>query len=76
MLTEISWCLAAGYFYHTAKLQKNGSYKTVKNPQTVHIHPGSSLAEVRLVVLRATLNPRPMSWFVWLSSVPPSTHGP
>jgi hypothetical protein len=37
-----------GYFYHTAKLQKNGSYKTVKNPQTVHIHPGSSLAEVRL----------------------------
>jgi pre-mRNA-splicing factor ATP-dependent RNA helicase DHX16 len=37
--------LTAGFFYHTAKLQKNGSYKTVKNPQTVHIHPSSGLAE-------------------------------
>eukprot|EP00955_Chlamydomonas_euryale_P067575 359869-Chlamydomonas_euryale.AAC.41 len=38
--------IAAGYFYHTSKLQKDGSYKTVKNPQTVHIHPSSSLVEV------------------------------
>ena len=25
--------------------QKNGSYRTVKNPQTVHIHPSSGLAK-------------------------------
>ncbi|KAG1680389.1 hypothetical protein FOA52_015480 [Chlamydomonas sp. UWO 241] len=37
--------IAAGYFYHTSKLQKDGSFKTVKNPQTVHIHPSSSLVE-------------------------------
>ena len=35
--------VTAGFFYHTSKLQKNGSYKTVKNSQTVHIHPTSSL---------------------------------
>jgi pre-mRNA-splicing factor ATP-dependent RNA helicase DHX16 len=43
----IKKAIAAGYFYHTARLQKNGTYKTVKNPQTVHVHPSSGLAEVR-----------------------------
>jgi pre-mRNA-splicing factor ATP-dependent RNA helicase DHX16 len=38
-------CIASGFFYHTAKLQKNGSYRTVKNPQNVHIHPSSALQE-------------------------------
>jgi pre-mRNA-splicing factor ATP-dependent RNA helicase DHX16 len=38
-------CVTAGFFYHTAKLQKNGAYRTVKNPQTVHIHPSSGLAK-------------------------------
>lgn len=38
--------IAAGYFYHTARLQRDGSYKTVKNPQSVNIHPSSSLVEV------------------------------
>ena len=38
-------CIASGFFYHTAKLQKNGSYRTVKNPQNVHIHPSSALVE-------------------------------
>jgi pre-mRNA-splicing factor ATP-dependent RNA helicase DHX16 len=37
--------VTAGFFYHTANLQKNGSYKTVKNPQTVCIHPSSGLSE-------------------------------
>jgi hypothetical protein len=37
--------VAAGFFYHCAKLQKDGSYRTVKNPTTVHIHPGSSLSK-------------------------------
>lgn len=34
-----------GFFYHTAKLTRSGSYKTVKHQQTVHIHPSSSLLE-------------------------------
>jgi hypothetical protein len=46
VLTGIKKSIAAGFFYHTARLQKDGSYKTVKNPQTVHIHPSSSLREV------------------------------
>lgn len=40
----------AGYFYHTAKLQKNGSYRTIKNPQTVSIHPSSGLSQVGLLL--------------------------
>ena len=38
--------LAAGFFYHTATLQRNGSYRTIKAPMTVHIHPSSGLNEV------------------------------
>ncbi|PRW59127.1 pre-mRNA-splicing factor ATP-dependent RNA helicase DHX16 isoform A [Chlorella sorokiniana] len=38
--------ITSGFFYHTASLQKNGSYRTVKNPQTVHIHPSSGLSEI------------------------------
>ncbi|KAH7280386.1 hypothetical protein KP509_37G064800 [Ceratopteris richardii] len=45
-IEAIKKAITSGYFYHTAKLQKNGSYRTVKNPQTVHIHPSSGLAEV------------------------------
>ena len=42
----IKKALAAGFFYHTASLQKTGTYRTVKSPQTVHIHPSSGLREV------------------------------
>ncbi|XP_065190543.1 pre-mRNA-splicing factor ATP-dependent RNA helicase DHX16-like [Sycon ciliatum] len=35
--------VTAGFFYHTSRLSKGGDYKTVKHPQTVHIHPNSSL---------------------------------
>lgn len=42
----IKKAVAAGFFYNTARLQKDGSYKTVKHPQTVHIHPSSSLSQV------------------------------
>ena len=31
--------ITAGFFDHTARLQKSGNYRTIKNPQTVHIHP-------------------------------------
>jgi pre-mRNA-splicing factor ATP-dependent RNA helicase DHX16 len=37
--------ICAGYFYHTSKLSKTGSYKTTKHQQTVHIHPNSCLFE-------------------------------
>jgi len=35
--------ITAGFFYHTAKLQKSLDYRTIKHPQTVHIHPSSAL---------------------------------
>ena len=35
-------CLA-GYFYNTSKLESTGSYRTIKQAHTVHIHPSSSL---------------------------------
>lgn len=37
--------VTAGFFYHTARLSKSGSYKTVKHQQTVMIHPNSSMFE-------------------------------
>ncbi|RNA26374.1 pre-mRNA-splicing factor ATP-dependent RNA helicase DHX16 [Brachionus plicatilis] len=37
--------ITAGFFYHSAKLSKTGSYKTTKHQQTVHIHPNSCLFE-------------------------------
>lgn len=48
----IKKAVAAGFFYHTARLQKDGSYKTVKAPQTVHLHPSSSLSQVRWGAVR------------------------
>ena len=45
-LDGIRKAITSGFFYHTASLQKNGAYKTVKAPQTVHIHPSSGLFEV------------------------------
>eukprot|EP01022_Parablepharisma_sp_SALTPOND_P004213 TRINITY_DN118_c2_g1_i1.p1 TRINITY_DN118_c2_g1~~TRINITY_DN118_c2_g1_i1.p1 ORF type:complete len:1150 (+),score=143.13 TRINITY_DN118_c2_g1_i1:142-3450(+) len=44
--TNIRKAVTAGCFYNTAKLQKNGTYRTLKNPHTVHIHPSSSVFEV------------------------------
>ena len=38
--------IAAGFFYHSAQLQKHGTYCTVKNRQIVYIHPSSGLVEV------------------------------
>jgi pre-mRNA-splicing factor ATP-dependent RNA helicase DHX16 len=39
----VAKAICAGYFYHTAKLQKSLDYRTIKHPQTVHIHPSSTL---------------------------------
>eukprot|EP01130_Rhizamoeba_saxonica_P009796 TRINITY_DN3996_c0_g2_i1.p1 TRINITY_DN3996_c0_g2~~TRINITY_DN3996_c0_g2_i1.p1 ORF type:complete len:490 (-),score=108.47 TRINITY_DN3996_c0_g2_i1:30-1499(-) len=35
--------VTSGFFYHTAKLNKGGTYRTYKHNQSVQIHPGSSL---------------------------------
>ena len=43
LISEYLW--VAGFFHHSARLQKNGSYRTVKNPQTVFVHPSSGLAQ-------------------------------
>ncbi|CAG0921614.1 unnamed protein product [Notodromas monacha] len=37
--------ITAGYFYHSAKLDKGGNYKTTKHNHTVMIHPQSALFE-------------------------------
>ena len=42
-VVKIAKAVTAGYFYHTAQFQKDGSYRTVKNPHTVSIHPQSTL---------------------------------
>jgi pre-mRNA-splicing factor ATP-dependent RNA helicase DHX16 len=41
--TQIRKAITSGFFYHTAKLQKNGIYKTVKHKQSVQVHPSSCL---------------------------------
>ncbi|KAF3438116.1 hypothetical protein FNV43_RR20872 [Rhamnella rubrinervis] len=46
-LEAIKKAITSGFFHHSARLQKSGAYRTVKHPQTVHIHPSSGLAEVR-----------------------------
>ena len=38
---NIRRALVAGYFYHSARLNKSGSYVTVKKPHTVEVHPQS-----------------------------------
>jgi pre-mRNA-splicing factor ATP-dependent RNA helicase DHX16 len=42
---NIRKAITAGYFYHTARLSKGGHYKTVKQSNTVLIHPSSALHE-------------------------------
>lgn len=42
---KIRKAVTAGFFYHTANLQKSGSYRTIKSKQSVQIHPTSSLMQ-------------------------------
>jgi len=45
--TPMRKAITSGYFYNAARLQKTGdSYRTVKNGQSVYIHPSSGLFEV------------------------------
>ena len=46
-LVPIQKAITAGFFPNAARLQRGGdSYRTVKNGQTVYIHPSSTLMEV------------------------------
>ncbi|KAK9198638.1 hypothetical protein WN944_013824 [Citrus x changshan-huyou] len=45
-LEAMKKAIISGFLLHTARLQKNGSYWTVKHPQKVHVHPSSGLAQV------------------------------
>ncbi|KAJ8451448.1 hypothetical protein Cgig2_017839 [Carnegiea gigantea] len=45
-LEAIKKAVTASFFPHSARLQKNGSYRTVKHPQTVYLHQSSGLAQV------------------------------
>ncbi|KAF4752659.1 hypothetical protein FOZ62_012991, partial [Perkinsus olseni] len=42
-INAIRKSIAAGYFFNAARLNKNGSYRTVKSPHTVEIHPMSAM---------------------------------
>ena len=44
----IKKAIAAGFFYNTARLMKDGAYRTIKNPQTIHIHPSSGLTKMEV----------------------------
>ncbi|KAM1021628.1 hypothetical protein ACFX2J_042511 [Malus domestica] len=61
----IKKAITSGFFPHSAKLQKNGSYRTVKHPQTVHIHPSSGLSQVKknCIILVATCHMNLVFWF-------------
>ena len=43
--SNVRKAITSGFFYNTAKLQKSGNYKTLKNSHTVHCHPSSSMFE-------------------------------
>ncbi|GFP99044.1 putative pre-mRNA-splicing factor ATP-dependent RNA helicase dhx16 [Phtheirospermum japonicum] len=45
-LEAIMKAITSGFFPHSAMRQNDGSYRTIKYPQTVHIHPSSGLARV------------------------------
>ncbi|KAI5657057.1 hypothetical protein M9H77_25850 [Catharanthus roseus] len=45
-LEAIKMAVTSGFFPNSARLQKNGSYRTVKSPRTVYIHPSSGLVQV------------------------------
>ncbi|MBA0701143.1 hypothetical protein Goari_022256 [Gossypium aridum] len=44
-LQAIKKAITSGFFSHSARLQNYGSYRTVKHPRIVHIHPRSGLAD-------------------------------
>ncbi|KAL0384887.1 UNVERIFIED_CONTAM: Pre-splicing factor ATP-dependent RNA helicase DEAH1 [Sesamum radiatum] len=60
-LDAIKKAITSGFFPNSARLQKNGSYRTVKHPQTVHIHQ-ARFGTVSLNFLLVQVLPR---WVVY-----------
>jgi pre-mRNA-splicing factor ATP-dependent RNA helicase DHX16 len=44
--TNVRKAICSGFFYNTAKLQKSGAYRTMKNSHTVDLHPSSCLFDI------------------------------
>ncbi|KAJ3703886.1 hypothetical protein LUZ61_007591 [Rhynchospora tenuis] len=44
-LNAIRKAITSGFFLHAAKLQMHGSYRALRNHQTINIHPSSVLAQ-------------------------------
>ncbi|KAF7326697.1 Pre-mRNA-splicing factor ATP-dependent RNA helicase-like protein cdc28 [Mycena venus] len=44
-IIPVQKAIAAGYFYNTATLQRDGEYRTMKTGHGVYIHPSSSLSQ-------------------------------
>merc|ERR1711881_353730 len=40
---DIRESFVSGYFYHGAKLNRSGNYRTIKHPHSVEVHPHSTL---------------------------------
>ena len=70
-IIPIQKAITAGFFPNAARLQKGGdSYRTVKNGQTVHVHPSSAIFDVNPkwllyfeLVLTSRFPPPPLSIF-------------
>uniref|UniRef100_A0A6N2KFE2 RNA helicase n=1 Tax=Salix viminalis TaxID=40686 RepID=A0A6N2KFE2_SALVM len=65
-LDVIKKSITSGFFPHSARLQKNGSYRTVKHPQAVNIHPSSGLSQVlpRWVIYHELVTELKPDWLV------------
>jgi len=63
----IKKALTAGFFFNAAKLQRSGNYRTIKNKQTVHMHPQNGLSEVRAPpnTLMPSLTPKLGNGLTW-----------
>ncbi|KAL7417260.1 putative pre-mRNA splicing factor [Mrakia frigida] len=46
-IIPIQKAITAGYFYNTARLHRDGGYRTTKNNTSIHIHPSSSLFQAQ-----------------------------
>jgi pre-mRNA-splicing factor ATP-dependent RNA helicase DHX16 len=46
-IVPIQKAICSGYFFNTARIQKDGGYRTTKTNQTVYIHPQSALFQTQ-----------------------------
>lgn len=46
-IVPVQKALTSGYFFNTARLQRDGGYRTTKSNQSVYIHPSSGLFQMQ-----------------------------